>query len=116
MALDSSGRPIPVELPDPATPQARMTEEQEQFLLIARKIDDALRHLEDLARRVGSLEVGNETRFNAKIFDFEQRFDAMMLARMTDHETRFQLMADTLRQLMEKRDSPPPPLTPASSQ
>ena len=86
MARDSEGRPIPVGRPDPPNHEAR-TAEQEQFLLIARKIDDALRHLEDLARRVAALEVGGEETLNAKIFDFEQRFDTMMLARLTDFET-----------------------------
>jgi len=102
MARDTEGRPIPVSRPDPPNHQAR-TAEQEQFLLIAKKIDDALRHLEELARRVGSLEVGGEQTLNAKIFDFEQRFDTMMLARLTDFERRFDQMAEAARK--------PPPLT-----
>ena len=115
MARDNEGRPIPVSRPDPPNHQPR-TAEQEQFLLIARKIDDALRHLEDLARRVGSLEVGGEQTLNAKIFDFEQRFDTMMLARMTDFERRFDSMAEAVREAVRTRPPPPSePIEPATS-
>ena len=116
MARDSEGRPIPVSRPDPPNDQARMTAEQEQFVLIAKKIDDALRHLEDLARRVGSLEVGGEQTLNTKIFDFEQRIDTMMLARMTDFERRFDSMAETVAEAVRTRPPPPSePIEPATS-
>jgi hypothetical protein len=116
MARDSEGRPIPVSRPDPPNDQARATAEQEQFVLIAKKIDDALRHLEDLARRVGSLEVGGEQTLNTKIFDFEQRFDTMMLARMTDFERRFDAMAQAVAEAVRTRPPPPSePIEPATS-
>jgi hypothetical protein len=115
MARDSEGRPIPVSRPAPPNDQARTTAEQEQFLLIAKKIDDALRHLEDLARRVGSLEVGGEQTLNTKIFDFEQRFDTMMLARLTDFERRFDSMAEAAREAATRPLPPSEPIEPATS-
>ena len=105
MARDSEGRPIPVNRPDPQNLEPQTTAEQEQFLLIARKIDDALRHLEDLARRVLALELGVEEPLNAKISDFERRFDAMMLERLRDFERRFDSMADAAREAAAR---PPP--------
>jgi hypothetical protein len=117
MALDSTGRPIPVEIPGPPDHlQPQTIAEQEQFQLAARKTDEALRQIADLASRVGSLEVGVEERLNATLDELRRRFDEMMLARMTDYETRFQLLADTMRALMEKAHTPPPPLAPAPSQ
>jgi|ERR1700722_9195907 hypothetical protein len=116
MARDSEGRPIPVSRPDPPNDQVRATAEQEQFLLIARKIDDALRHLEELARRVLALELGGEQTLNTKIFDFEQRFDTMMLARMTDFERRFDAMAQAVAEAVRTRPPPPSePIEPATS-
>ena len=65
MALDSAGRPIPVHTPDPPNHESRATAEQEQFLLVARKIDEALRQVADLASRVAVLEEGAEEQLNA---------------------------------------------------
>lgn len=111
MALDSTGRPIPVHTPDPPNHESRATAEQEQFLLVARKSDEALRQVTDLASRVAALEQAVEQPLNTTLDELRRRFDEMMLARMTDHEMRFQLMADTLRALMETH-TPPPPLAP----
>jgi erythromycin esterase-like protein len=111
MALDSTGRPIPVHTPDPPNHESRATAEQEQFLLVARKSDEALRQVTDLASRVAALEQAVEQPLNTTLDELRRRFDEMMLARMTDHETRFQLMADTLRALMETH-TPPPSLAP----
>ena len=88
MARDSEGRPIPVSRPDPPNHQPRTTAEQEQFLLVAKKSDEALRQVEDLARRVAVLEVeGAKIAQREHLPDFEQRFDAMMLERLRDFET-----------------------------
>jgi hypothetical protein len=114
MALDSTGRPIPVHTPDPPNHQPR-TGEQEQFLLVARKADEALRQVADLAGRVAALEQAVEEPLNATLSELRRRFDEMMLDRLRDHEARFQLMADTMRALMEKTPAPPP-LAPAPSQ
>ena len=111
MALDSSGRPIPVHTPDPPNHESRATAEQEQFLLVARKTDEALRQVADLASRVAVLEEGAEEQLNATLAELRRRFDEMLLERLRDHETRFQAMADTLRALMETH-TPPPPLAP----
>ena len=114
MALDSTGRPIPVSTPDPPDYESPPTAEQRQYLLISKRTDDTLTLVEDLSRRVAVLEQTSEEALNARLADFERRFDEMMLARMIDHETRFQLMADTLKAL--KAPDPPPPLEPAPSQ
>ena len=99
MARDPTGRrPIPV-VPDPPNHQSTATAEQEQFLLVARKVDDALRHLEDLARRVIALELGADGPLTAKLSDFEGGFDAMMLARLTEFERRIDMMAEATRPL-----------------
>lgn len=98
MARDQDGRPIPVERPDPPNPQARMTAEQEQFLLVAHKSDDALSQTADLSRRVAVLEIEGTDRLNAHLADFERRFDAMMLERLRDFEKRFDAMADATRE------------------
>jgi hypothetical protein len=115
MALDSTGRPIPVHTPDPPNHESRATREQEQFLLVARKSDDALRQVADLAGRVAALEQAVDQPLNTALAELRRRFDEMMLERMRDYETRFQLMADTMRALMEKTPTPPP-LEPAPSQ
>ena len=92
MARDQDGRPIPVERPDPPNHQARMTAEQEQFLLVGKKTDDALSQTADLSRRVAVLEIEGTDRLNAHLADFERRFDAMMLERLRDFEARFDAM------------------------
>jgi hypothetical protein len=107
MALDSTGRPIPVEIPGPPA-QPQTTAEQEQFLLVARKTDEALRQVEDLARRVAALEQGIEERLNATLVDLGRRFDEMMLDRLRDHEARFQLLAEAVRRATEPVPAPEP--------
>jgi hypothetical protein len=107
MARDQEGRPIPVERPDPPDHQARMTTEQQQFLLVAQKSDEVMTQVADLARRVAVLELEGSDRLNERLADFERRFDAMMLARLTDFERRFDLMADAAREAAAR---PPPPL------
>jgi hypothetical protein len=97
MARDKDGRPIPVERPDPANPQARMTSEQEQFRLAAQKSDAALQQIEDLSRRVVVLETEGHDRLNAHLADHGRRFDEMMLERLREFERRFDLMADAAR-------------------
>jgi hypothetical protein len=111
MALDSSGRPIPVHTPDPPSHESRATAEQEQFLLVARKTDEALRQVADLASRVAVLEEGVEEQLNTTLAELRRRFDEMLLERLRDHETRFQALADTMRALMEltPRPTPAPP-------
>jgi hypothetical protein len=109
MALDSTGRPIPVSTPDPPDYEGSPTAEQRQFMLISQRTDDTLTLVEDLSRRVAALEEGGEERLNAKLADFEQRFDTKLLNSLTDHETRFQVMAETLRAFMERYPPPPPP-------
>jgi hypothetical protein len=116
MALDSTGRPIAVHTPAPPNHKSRALPEQEQFLLVARKLDDALRHLEGLSRRVAVLEVGVEEQLNATLAELRGRFDELMLTRLKDHETRFGLMAETMRSLMEKTRTPPSALSPAPSE
>lgn len=96
MARDNDGRPIPISRPEPPNHQER-TGEQEQFLLVAKKSDQALSQIEDLARRVLVLEQEVEERLNARLLDFESRFDAMMLERLREFERRFDLMADAAR-------------------
>jgi hypothetical protein len=110
MALDSTGRPIPVHTPDPPNHQPQ-TAEQEQFQLAAKKTDAALQQLEDLARRVLILEQEVEDRLNARLLDFERRFDAMMVERLREFERRFDMKAEASR----TRPEPAPPL-PAPSE
>jgi hypothetical protein len=95
MARDKEGRPIPVERPAPPNLQAQPTAEQEQFLLVAKKSDDALSQTADLSRRVALLEIEGTDRLNAHLADFERRFDEMMVARWTDFERRFEAIAAT---------------------
>ena len=109
MARDNEGRPIPVSRPDPSSHRAEMTAEQEQFLLAAKKSDDALRHVEDHARRLSVLEQSGDETLNAKLLDFERRFDAMMLDRLTEFERRFEAMAVAAARH-------PPPAEPPPSQ
>jgi hypothetical protein len=100
MARDQDGRPIPVERPDPTNPLPRPTAEQEQFMLVGKKTDDALSQTADLARRVAALETEGQDRLNDHLADFERRFDTMMLERLQDFERRFDSLA------------PSPPATP----
>jgi hypothetical protein len=111
MALDSTGRPIPVHTPDPQDHHPD-TAEQEQILLAAKKTDAALQQLEDLARRVLVLEQEVEDRLNARLLDFERRFDAMMLERLREFERRFDMKADAAR----TRPLEPAPALPAPSE
>jgi hypothetical protein len=110
MALDSTGRPIPVHTPDPPNHESRATAEQEQFLLVARKSDEALRQVADLASRVAALEQAVEQPLNTTLDELRRRFDEMMLARMTDHETRFQALAEAVRRATEPAPGPAPAL------
>ena len=72
-----------------------MTAEQEQFLLVAHKSDDALSQTADLSRRVSVLEIEGTDRLNAHLADFERRFDEMMVARLSEFERRFDLISAT---------------------
>ena len=102
MARDNDGRPIPVSRPEPLSHRSEMTAEQEQFLLAAKKSDDALRHVEDHARRLTALEQEVDDTLNAKLLDFEKRFDAMMLASLTEYGKRFETMAGAFEKRFEE--------------
>jgi hypothetical protein len=112
MALDSTGRPIPVHTPDPPNHQPR-TGAEEQFLLATKKTDATLQELEDLARRVLVLEQAVEERLNARLLDFERRFDEMMLERLREFERRFDMKAEAAR---TRPEPPPAPALPAPSE
>jgi hypothetical protein len=104
MARDNEGRPIPVSRPDPPNHQPTPTAEQEQFLLVGKKSDQALTQVAELSARVAVLETEGQDRLNARLLDFEQRFDTMMLERLREFERRFDSMAEAARR--------PPPSEP----
>lgn len=103
MAKDSTGRPIPVYIPPAPDRVGRPTPEQEQFMIAAQKVDEALHDITDLSVRVGNVESSTASDFNAALLDFEQRFDTMMLARLTD----FQRQIDAAVSAFQR--SPPDP-------
>jgi hypothetical protein len=84
MAKDRSGRPIPAYIPPPPDRNPQLPAAQEQFLIAAQKVDTVLAEATDLSVRVGDLERSLASDFNEALLDFEQRFDAMMLARMEE--------------------------------
>jgi hypothetical protein len=93
MAKDKSGRPIPAYIPKPASPDPVTSASQEQFMLAARKVDDTLRQTTDLAQRVAALEIDTGEAFNAALADFEQRFNAMMFAAISDFTKQFEMLS-----------------------
>lgn len=96
MALDGNGRPIPVSIPDPPKHDGQPTEADIQFMLMAKKADDALRSAADLSRRVNDLEKIVGDRLDAKLADFEKRFDAIMVAKMQNMERQFEALASVV--------------------
>jgi hypothetical protein len=92
MAKDKSGRPIPAYIPPPPDHQPELNPLQEQFIRASMKAEDAMRQVEELSARVNALEQSGYDRLNADLLDFEQRFDAMMLAKMQDFERRYEMM------------------------
>jgi hypothetical protein len=92
MAKDARGRPIPVRTPDPVDHQPQLNPVQEQFIRTSMKAEEAMRQIEELSARVNALEQSGYDRLNADLLDFEQRFDAMMLAKMQDFERRYEMM------------------------
>ena len=98
MARDSEGRPIPVNGQTPQTTRRGRPQSKSNFCSLRERSTTPY----DISRiwRGASLllKLGGEQTLNAKISDFERRFDTMMLARMTDFERRFDLMAEAVRE------------------
>jgi hypothetical protein len=86
MALDETGRPIPVSIPDPPQHSGQPTEADIQFMLMAKKSDDALRLASDLSRRVNELEKMIGDRLETKLAEFEKRFDTIMVERLSAYQ------------------------------
>jgi hypothetical protein len=86
MALDESGRPIPISIPDPPKHDGQPTEADIQFMLMAKKADDALRLASDLSRRVNELEKVVGDRLEVKLAEFEKRFDTIMVERLSAYQ------------------------------
>jgi hypothetical protein len=92
MALDKDGRPIPVSIPDPPKHDGQPTEVDVQFMLMAKKADDALRLAADLSRRMAALEQAIQGQLDNKLMDFEKRFDKMIGERITDVQKQVDAM------------------------
>jgi hypothetical protein len=110
MAKDKSGRPIPAYIPPPPDHQPELNPLQEQFIRASMKAEDAMRQVEDLSRRVNVLEQGGGDRLNADLFDFEQRFDALMVAKIQDFERRFEMMMANAPAYRPPEEPEPTPL------
>jgi hypothetical protein len=95
MALDKDGRPIPIEVPPPPDHSGQPTEADVQFMLMAKKADDALRLISDLSQRVNDLEKVTLDRLNEELADFTKRFEDMMGGRMRDVQAQFEALASS---------------------
>jgi hypothetical protein len=92
MALDGNGRPIPVSIPDPPQHSGHPTETDIQFMLMAKKADDALRLAAELSRRVNDLEKRVGDILNAKIAEFGKQFETMMGERLKEVQKQVDAM------------------------
>jgi hypothetical protein len=95
MALDKDGRPIPVSVPDPAE-IARMHQPPSQAALeqnIAmyhRKADEAVQLAVEASQRVSAIEQMVHDRINAKLAEFEDKFDKLTQDRLAEFQRQYE--------------------------
>jgi hypothetical protein len=95
MALGEDGRPVPVFVPDPKEMEKTHNPQSDaslgnQFSLVLKKADDALRDIQVVSDRMIELERKVHDMLPAKMLEVENRFNDIMVTRMKDYQRQFE--------------------------